>query len=229
MRFAIEIPLNVQTLFCYLPTAPTSPHYTRESHTRADMSALGLFRSSTTRAIASIPSIAPKLAFPRSKTALSDSATILQHYKGRIQNVRSDSTLDDSHKHRITVRFVAELDLGTALLKAEGFTKRISEVFERAKRSKGRSQQRGHELVRKMELEECALRKQIREYRRQACKLYLYAPLGDATFSARRARLANYSIYIRGSITSSRASNRSRWPQAQESYGVVPGPSGFFF
>jgi hypothetical protein len=108
------------------------------------MSALWIFRPRTTRTIASIPLIASKLAFPRYKTALSDSATIFKHYRGRIQTVRSDPTLDESQKYRTTVRLVAELDLDTALLKAEGLAKRINEVFERAKKSKGPSQKRGY-------------------------------------------------------------------------------------
>jgi hypothetical protein len=76
-----------------------------------------------------------------------------------------------------------------------------------------------------MEVEECALKKQVREYRRQAYKLYVYAPLSDVAFSERRAR---FREYFTGSIAFSMA-NRSRWPQAQESFSVVPDPLGFFF
>lgn len=99
------------------------------------MSALGLFRSRTTRAIASIPPIASKLAFPRYKTASRDSATILNHYRDRIQAVMSNPTLDDNQKHRITVRLVAELDSDTAIYKADGLAKRISDAFGHAERS----------------------------------------------------------------------------------------------
>ena len=72
-----------------------------------------------------------------------------------------------------------------------------------------------------MEVEECALKVKVKEYRWQACKLYLCAPLGDVTFSERRARLADY---IRG-VRSSR--RRSRWSQGKQSLGVVP--DSFFF
>jgi len=73
-----------------------------------------------------------------------------------------------------------------------------------------------------MDLEEWALKEKVKELRWQACKLYLYAPLGDVAFSERRARLADY---IRGSIPSK--TRRSRWPQENESFTVVPDP--FFF
>jgi hypothetical protein len=189
------------------------------------MSALWIFRPRTTRTIASIPLIASKLAFPRYKTALSNSGTIFKHYRDRIQTVTSDPKLDESQKHRITVRLVAELDSDTAIHKADGLARRISEAVDRAKRSsKGAPRNRAQEVVRKMELEEYKLKKNVKELRWQACKLYLYAPLGDVTFSERRARLANY---IRGSIRPS--GRRSRWPQEKESFSVVPDPSGFFF
>jgi hypothetical protein len=47
----------------------------------------------------------------------------------------SNPTLDDNQKHRITVRLVAELDSDTAIYKADGLAKRISDAFDRAERS----------------------------------------------------------------------------------------------
>jgi hypothetical protein len=191
------------------------------------MSALGLFRSRTTRAIASIPPIASKLAFPRYKAAFADSAAILKHHRGRIQAATSNPALDDSQKHRITMRLLAELDLDIAAHKADELARRISEVVDRAEpSSKGAARSRCHEVVRRMELEEWTLGEKVKDLRWQVCKLYLYAPLGDITFSERRARLANY---VRGLMLSSR--RRSRWPQVEQSQSVhvVPDPFSLFF
>jgi hypothetical protein len=121
----------------------------------------------------------------------------------------SNPTLEDSQKHRITERLVAEFDLETAIHKADGLAKRIDEVANCAKTSsKGAAQTCCYEVVRKMELEGCTLKEKVKEYRWQACKLYLYAPLGDVAFSKRRARLASC---ISSSMPSPR--RESRWPQ----------------